>query len=76
MQDADVCMHLWTEYLRRDAVLMAERKLLKHKLVGVREKVTLKSTQTVLCLEMVDGKVTAECEALGLGVVEVILSRL
>jgi hypothetical protein len=69
-------LHLWTDYLRQDLILMAERKLLRHKLIGVRRQVTLETTQTFLCLEIFEGKVTRECEALGLCANEVILSCL
>jgi hypothetical protein len=68
--------HLWTDYLREDLKLIAERKLLRHKLIGVRRQVTLEITQTFLCLEVFEGKVTPECEALGLCANEVILSCL
>lgn len=66
-------LHLWTDYLREDLKLMAERKLLRHKLTGVRRQVTLETTKTFLCLEMFEGKITPECEALGLCANEVIL---
>jgi hypothetical protein len=58
----------WPDYLRNDAKLMKERKLLESKLLGARRRVSLYVSPLALCFDMENGVVTTECEALGFGV--------
>ena len=63
-----VVEHFLQDYSRQ---LIVDHKLLKYKLTGHQRQVVLEMSPIFLHFDLVNGKVTEECDKLGLGVTSV-----